>query len=246
MYRVALASQEIQDILIADVALSLAFSILLSGGFASQATACSAASGIVKILCSNSILFYLPISFVAVTLSFVLHEYMHKKVAQRYGAIAAFQRSDIGILISLVTSFFGFLMALPGATMIYTNSFTAEQNGKTSLAGPMTNLGVFAVFFVISLLLPNGYQTSYLGAVISTTLFISLWLAFVNMLPIYPLDGSKVLRWNKIIYVVTLGIVIALLLLIFGLNSSLIFSIAFVLVLSLIMSYSFRSILFRQ
>ncbi len=245
MYRMTPVNQEIQDMLIADVALAIAFSILLSGAGSAPASSlqgCTLPSGIMAALCSNSFLFYLPIALVAVTFSFILHEYMHKRVAQRYGAIAAFQRSDMGILIALVTSFLGFLMALPGATMIYTNTFTKKQDGITSLAGPMTNFAVFAFFLVISLLLPASYHAGYIGAIIGTTFFISLWLAFVNMLPIYPLDGSKVLRWNKPLYALVL-IIIAGLLFVFE-GFAILESIAIVLVLSIVMSMFSRSALF--
>lgn len=245
MYRMAPATQEIKDMIIADVALTVAFSILLSQGGRAQLTGCAAPAGIMGLLCINPFVYYLPIALVAVSLSFILHEYMHKRVAQRYGAIAAFQRSDIGILITLVTSFFGFLLGLPGATMIYTNTFTRRQEGLTSLAGPLTNFVVFAVFFIISLLLPPSYQSGYIGAMVGTTLFISLWLAFVNMLPIYPLDGSKVLRWNKAVYAVTLLVIIGLLILVVGFSAQLLFAIGFVLVLALIMSFFARGILFR-
>lgn len=245
MYRMAPASQEIQDMIIADAALTIAFAILLSGSGSAHLAVCAGASGILGFLCINSFVFYLPIAFVAVSLSFILHEYMHKRVAQHYGAIAAFQRSDLGIVITLATSFLGFLMGLPGATVIYASTFTRKQEGYTSIAGPLTNLVVFAVFFLVYSLLPLGYAGGYISTVISTTLFIALWLAFVNMLPIYPLDGSKVLRWNKAVYAVTLILVIALLILVLGFSSGLLFSIGFVLVLSLIMSVFFRGMLFR-
>ena len=34
----------------------------------------------------------------------------------------------------------------------------------------------------------------------SLAVFVNLWLAIFNMLPIPPLDGSKVLSWNKVIW----------------------------------------------
>jgi len=42
------------------------------------------------------------------------------------------------------------------------------------------------------------------------TLFISILLAFFNMLPINPLDGSKVLAWNKEVYMVAMGVIFVL------------------------------------
>jgi Zn-dependent protease len=184
-------TEEIKQIAMADAALTVAFAIALAGGIGRIGDA----------------IFLLPMAFVAVTLSFVLHELMHKYVAQHYGAIAAFQTSKMGLIITLGTSLFGFLFGIPGATVIYTNSFTVKQNGVTSLAGPLTNFAVFAVFFVIFLLVPGH---SYLNMLAALVMFISILLAFFNMLPIMPLDGSKVLRWSRKIYFSSMGVILAL------------------------------------
>lgn len=238
-------SEELRDMLIADAALTVAFAILLSGAnTAAVPSFCAGASGIMGLLCKSSLLFFIPIAFVGVSLSFILHEYMHKLMAQHYGAIAAFRRSDMGILIALGTSFLGFLMALPGATMIYTSSFTTEQDGYTSIVGPLTNFAVFAVFFAIYLALPPSYQGSYLGSMVDFTMFIALWLAFVNMLPIYPLDGSKVLKWNKPVYAVLLILLFGLLYYLEG--PGILLSIAIVFILSLVLSAFSRGILFYR
>ncbi len=227
-----LTMQEVQDLVIADVALTIAFAILFTFG---------GSFGVAK--GSYAFVYYLPIAFVAVTFSFVLHEYMNKMVAEHFGAIAAFRRSDTGIIIALLTSMFGFLMAMPGATVIYTNTFTKKEEGYVSLAGPLTNFVIFGAVFVISLFSNTG--NTYIQTAISVIMFISLWLAFVNMLPIYPLDGSKVLRWNKGVYAVVLIAVIALMVLLIP-STALIFDVVIVLILSLVMSFMSRNILFRR
>ncbi|OJI07502.1 MAG: hypothetical protein BK997_02715 [Candidatus Micrarchaeum sp. ARMAN-1] len=185
-------TEEIKQIAMADAALTIAFSIALSGGIVGN---------------FNHVIALLPMAFVAVTLSFVLHELMHKYVAQHYGAIAAFQTSTMGLLITLGTSIFGFLFGIPGATVIYTNSFTVKQNGVTSLAGPLTNFAVFAVFFAIFIFTP---ALPYVNMLAALVMFISILLAFFNMLPIMPLDGAKVLRWNRKIYLSSLGVITVL------------------------------------
>lgn len=216
---------EVVDLIIADIALSLAFSIVI--GF-------------------TKFLYYFPMAFVAVSVSFILHEYMHKIVAQRFGAIAAFRRSDFGILIALITSFLGFLMAMPGATMIYTNNFTKKENGIVSLVGPLTNLILFFVVFALALLINFN---SYIETTLIFTAFINLWLAFFNMLPIYPLDGSKVLSWSKPIYGCVLVATVALLLYLtpfLGLSViGMIYNIVFLLIIAFVMSTLYRGILFR-
>ena len=189
-------SEEIKDMILADLVLTLAFSFAFVGGI----------FGVKNI---GNLLYYVPIAFVAVSLSFILHEYMHKIVAQRYGAIAGFRRSDMGLLITLGTGIFGFLIGIPGATMIYTSRFTSKEEGIVSLAGPLTNFAVFIGSFVLFLLVG---QHGYIASALGVTMLISVLLAYFNMLPIYPLDGSKVLRWNKPVYVSFLLVLGALLL----------------------------------
>jgi Zn-dependent protease len=194
-------SEEIKNILIADIVLIVAFSLTITGGLSAFSSN--------QAMAISTFEYYLPIAAIGVSLSFILHEMMHKFVAQKYGAVAAFKTSWTGLMITLVTGAFGFLLGIPGATYIYTNSFTKEQNGIVSIAGPLTNFAVFAIFLAMSVIL-HPAATSYLANIISFTIFISILLAFFNMLPIFPLDGSKVLSWNPAIYIVTMLIIFGL------------------------------------
>lgn len=192
---------ELKQLAIADLVLSVAFTLVFVGGL----------GGLGSNLGALVVLF--PVALIAVTLSFVLHEYMHKLVAQHYGAVAGFVSSTQGLAITLISSMFGFLFGLPGATMIFAHNFTKRQEGIVSLAGPMTNFVVFLVFFAIANLMGIGTlqifssSNSFLSLVITRVLYISVIIAFFNMLPIYPLDGSKVLRWNKYLYIAVLAVV---------------------------------------
>jgi Zn-dependent protease len=185
---------EIRDIIIADLVLIVAFSLILGRygihGFLSGFIAA------------------LPISALGVTLSFVLHELMHKFVAQRYGAIAEFRSSRIGLLITLASGAFGFLIGIPGATYIFSHSFTKRQNGIVSLAGPAANLAIFALFLAAG----QFFTGTYAATAIQFVIFISIWLAFFNMLPIFPFDGSKVLSWSLPVYASMMGLILVLML----------------------------------
>src|SRR3989344_871360 len=61
-------------------------------------------------------------------------------------------------------------------------------------AGPLTNI-VIAIFFglLIRFLLPLGFLSQSMIGALSLIVLINLLLAFFNLIPIPPLDGSKIL-----------------------------------------------------
>jgi Zn-dependent protease len=222
--------EEIKDIIIADVVLILAFTMTLDGGIERVSNYSEFA---------QHFIYLLPIVAVGVTLSFVLHELMHKFVAEHYGAIAAFRTSYMGLAITLATGFFGFLLGIPGATMIYTSSFTRKEEGMVSIAGPLTNFTIFTALLVLLVALspPSG---SYLYNMLDFAIFISILLAFFNMLPIPPLDGSKVLRWNKKVYISAMAVIFVLMFIFAGIPLS---SIIFMVFIALMFSLFYRNVL---
>jgi Zn-dependent protease len=141
---------------------------------------------------------FLFVSLVTVGTGFVLHELSHKFTAQRYGYWAEFRMWPLGLLLALGTSLLGFIFAAPGATYISGSNISQEQNGKISLAGPLTNVAV-AVFFLPFLLFGSylGGLWEFLGL---EGVYINVFLALFNLLPILPLDGAKVFGWSKAIW----------------------------------------------
>jgi len=218
--------QEIKHIVIADAVLIVAMSLTLTGGV----FALSGGNFL------KTFLPILPIAAIAVTLSFVLHELMHKFVAQHYGAIAGFRTSPNGLVITLLTGAFGFLLGIPGATVIFAHNFTQKENGIVSLAGPLTNFVIFGIAIALFYVMAPA-TSSYLYETLSIIIFISILLAFFNMLPVFPLDGSKVLAWNKPIYFSTIGIIFVLMMLFTPIPLT---TIIFMLVIALFFSLFYR------
>lgn len=179
---------EIEHLLKAWVAISLAFAILLSKGdvFSSTFTTMLLVSGF------------------TVGLGFLLHELGHKFVAQRYKCFAEFRAFNGMLVLAVAMSFVGFIFAAPGAVMIngYVNK---ERNGKISVAGPAVNLGLGVIFLALML-------AGFVNLFTQYGLMINAWLAAFNMIPFMNLDGKKILNWSKPVYFSVLGGAIALLL----------------------------------
>ncbi|WP_135302714.1 zinc metalloprotease [Haloarcula amylovorans] len=188
--------QELRDLLIAWLALGLAFTLLLQPQFR------SALLGQVGDLTLAAVASTLVVSLLTVGVGFLLHELAHKVVAVRFGQVAAF-RADYRMLgFAIVGALVGFLFAAPGA-VVHRGRISAKENGLIALAGPVTNLLLAVVFLVpfVAILL-SGSDSGFLWEVAYRGLQINLLLAGFNMLPFGPLDGRKVRAWSNLVFFV--------------------------------------------
>ena len=186
--KLRLGEGELNDLVKAWLAISLAFAIVLN-----------------RSVFSSSFTKTFLLAAVTVGLGFLLHELAHKIVAQHYGYSAHFQAFNAMLLLAIAMSFLGFVFAAPGAVMIRGFNLPKDKNGKISLAGPATNIALAFIFLLMSYLTPYETLTGY-GVLINS------WLAVFNLIPFGNFDGSKVLRWSKPVYAMT--VVLALIFLI--------------------------------
>ncbi|TFG57411.1 MAG: hypothetical protein E4H30_00515 [Methanomassiliicoccus sp.] len=200
--RIHFGHKEIVQILISVVVLTVAFTIVLLGGVL----------GDIGSFTTLNWLFALGVSAVVSVCGFLLHELAHKFVAQRYGAWAEYRMYPTGLLMALVFSFLGFIFAAPGAVYIQ-GRITKKQNGLISVAGPATNVVFGSVFILLWLAFPDMDPWSYAFRLIG---LLSLFLAVFNLLPFGPLDGKKVLDWNPVAWIVTIGLAGSILLVFWG------------------------------
>jgi Zn-dependent protease len=125
---------------------------------------------------------------------FILHELAHKFVAQRYGLWAEFRLDRFGALLTLVTAISPFFKIIaPGAVMI-AGPTSKRAVGFTSVAGPIVNLVLAVGLYGLSLV-PGSVQVS-LAAHAGAS--INAFIALFNVLPFGPLDGRKILHWDKL------------------------------------------------
>ena len=139
----------------------------------------------------------LPLAFGAVMTGFLLHELAHKWMAQQYGCWAEYRGNRNGLLFALLMSSFGFLLAAPGAVMV-SGRITERQNGIIAAVGPISNIIIALVAFPIYIF-TVGLESplSLIGELARFIVIINLILGGFNMIPVQPLDGSKIIIWSK-------------------------------------------------
>ena len=126
---------------------------------------------------------------IVVSPAVVLHEAAHKFVGLALGEQAVFHAHFLfllfGLFLRLINS--AFIFFVPGYVSI-SGSATALDSFFIAVAGPLTNLLLFAVAFF---LLRFGIAKKYTPYLILTKR-INLFLFFFNMLPFPPFDGFHV------------------------------------------------------
>lgn len=147
--------------------------------------------------------------FIATATGFILHEMGHKFVAIRRGYVAHFRVWTWGLFLTLTTVIISggsFLFGAPGAVYIapaaatgyygygydpsYRPTDAGQENMIISAAGPGINLA-FALGF-LALLLSGASGFLFIVGVFGFQLNVGL--GSFNMLPVPPLDGSKIFR----------------------------------------------------
>ena len=190
-YRIAgyeFSSTEVRDLLVAWLALGVAFAVFFAGGGPNIAT-----------------LLFVPellvVSLLTAGVAFLLHEVAHKVVAVHYGQLAEFRADYSMLFLALMSAMIGFIFAAPGAVH-HQGYLNAEEHGRIALAGPATNLLLAAVFLPVYLG-GIGLGVGLLATLGRFGIVINLFLAAFNLVPFGPLDGKTVKRWSTPVWLGT-------------------------------------------
>ena len=179
-----------------------------------------------------SVLTNLLLSVVPALICITLHELAHGYVAYRLGDDTAkragrltlnpLRHIDIMGLLMMIVFKFGWAKPVPVNMWKFKNP--KKGMAITAAAGPIANLLIALVFlflygFLFALLHRPGRSLNWLLEMLYITAYLSVALAIFNIIPIPPLDGSKVLSsciadrsYTKLMYYERYGMIILLVL----------------------------------
>ncbi len=140
---------------------------------------------------------------VGAVLGFLLHEIAHREAARRQGCLAGFVLTPLGLGLTLLSGLLrslglGIAILAPGYVAIYCYGGWAPRSVREDViaaAGPATNIALALAALLLQPIAPPlmaGFRE------------INAWLAFFNLLPFHPLDGSKILRQNIMLWLAML------------------------------------------
>jgi len=145
------------------------------------------------------------IGFPILVFSLSVHEYFHAWSALKFGDDTALRAGRLtlnplshldlfGTIMMFVSQFrFGWAKPVPVNPYNLRNPRVADF--WISFAGPISNLSLALIFAIILRLVPGGSEMSSKAQVfLFYAVQINVWLALFNLIPLFPLDGSHMLR----------------------------------------------------
>ncbi len=146
----------------------------------------------------SSMIYTVPALLIAIT----VHEYAHAQAADSMGdptprlmgRLTFNPLAHLDILGAIMLALFHFGWAKPVA--INPNNFRKRREDmiKVSLAGPASNLFLcFLAELILVVMSKLNILTPGVGAFLWWTMQYNVWFAFFNLLPVPPLDGSRIL-----------------------------------------------------
>lgn len=184
----------------------------------------------------RDILFTLP----GIIIGMTIHEFSHGFAAYKLGDKTAKAEGRLSLnplrhldpvgILTLIIFRFGWAKPVNVSTAGFKNP--KVDMALTAAAGPLSNLitaFVFTIAFVPLLLLQHSAAAGVLQEIVANIIIINLSLGFFNMLPLPPLDGSKILGaflpdnlYMKYLSLEKIGVVVLLGLIFFGVTGKII------------------------
>jgi Zn-dependent protease len=146
---------------------------------------------------------FIPILLLSVT----IHEVAHGYVAYRLGDPTAKNAGRLtlnplvhidptGLIVMIITSLMGFPFGWAKPVPVDTRYFKDQRKGMmiTGAAGPLSNIAIILIFNIIWRLVTalEVELPGRLDEMLAWIIYINLILASLNLIPIPPLDGSRI------------------------------------------------------
>ena len=146
--------------------------------------------------------------------AFILHELGHKFMAQRFKARAEFKLDQRGLLITVISMAMGFYLLMPGAVFWQSNLSKYDNvRGRVAAAGPVVNLLLASISLGL-MAIGWGAETLSLGWILFTfgniSFYLNVYLGLFNLIPVWILDGKKVLQWNSTVWLTFIFLFVSL------------------------------------
>lgn len=166
--------------------------------------------------------------YIVIVLSAVFHEYSHALAAYRLGDSTAKDAGRLTLnplphldifgtviiplfLLFAVGGFIGWAKPVPYNP--YNLRDPKRDTAKIAIAGPLANMSIALVFSAILRFFPLDEKLFF---PISLIIFVNIFLALFNLIPVPPLDGSKLLgdiipvSWQRFLMGSFFGVFLAL------------------------------------
>jgi len=151
---------------------------------------------LISLLFSNPIVFF--ILAIVLVVSITVHEFAHAWMADRLGDPTPRYKGRVSLnplhhldpigTIAILLVGFGWGKAVPYDP--YNLKNPVPDAAKIALAGPAVNLLIAGLASLILKFLPS---LPILQALLPTAIYLNVMLAIFNLLPVAPLDGSKII-----------------------------------------------------
>ena len=157
--------------------------------------------GLISLLFSNPVVFVIVAA--ALVIAITIHEFAHAWTADHLGdptpriqgRVTLDPRAHLDPLGTAMMLLIGFGWGKPVAFDPYNLKDPKRDGALIALAGPASNIllavALALIIPLIEVLIPAA--ATVLSQVLSLLLYFNVMLAIFNLVPVYPLDGSKIL-----------------------------------------------------
>lgn len=146
---------------------------------------------------------------IGAALGLIVNETIRRRIEKHFGASSIYKLWPIGVLLGIITSIISFgniVFTAFGKKKIKPKKISRWEKEQThlknvefgiiSISGPLSNI----ILAIISMFI---YKIINIE-LFFTISFVNLWMCLSNLLPFHPLDGAKVMVWDRRIWLLSI------------------------------------------